>query len=33
MKELKDATSEEAQFLAIGKIVFNLIKRNGKQSS
>jgi hypothetical protein len=30
MKELKDAASEEAQFLAIGKFVFNLMKRNGK---
>jgi hypothetical protein len=30
MKELKDAASEEAQFLAIEKFVFNLMKRNGK---
>jgi hypothetical protein len=30
MKELKDAASEEAQFLALGKFVFNLMKRNGK---
>jgi hypothetical protein len=30
MAELKDASSEEAQFLAIAKIVFNLIKHNGK---
>jgi hypothetical protein len=33
MKELKDAASEEAQFLAIGKFVFNLMKRSGELSS
>jgi hypothetical protein len=30
MKELKDAASKEAQFLSLGKFVFNLMKRNGK---
>jgi hypothetical protein len=28
--ELKDAASEEAQFLALGKFIFNLMKRNDK---
>jgi hypothetical protein len=30
MAELKGAASEEAKFLAITKIVFNLMKENGK---
>jgi hypothetical protein len=30
MAELKDAASEEAKFLAIAKIVFKLMKGNGK---
>jgi hypothetical protein len=30
MAELKDTPSEEAQFLTIAKIVFNLMKCNGK---
>jgi hypothetical protein len=30
MNELKDAASEEAQFLALGKFLFNIMKRNEK---
>jgi hypothetical protein len=30
MNELKDDASEEAQFLALGKFIFNLMKRNDK---
>jgi hypothetical protein len=30
MNELKDAASEEAQFLTLGKFIFNLMKRNDK---
>jgi hypothetical protein len=30
MHELKDAASEEAQFLALGKFLFNIMKRNDK---
>jgi hypothetical protein len=30
MNELKDAGSEEAQFLTLGKFIFNLMKRNDK---
>jgi hypothetical protein len=33
MTELKDAVTEEAKILAITKIIFNLMKNNGKYSS
>jgi hypothetical protein len=33
MAELKGAASEEAKFVALAKIVFKLMKENGKWSS